>query len=108
MPGIAHAAPLLPDLLALVVVHARREIVEVGEALVAPVELHGGAQHHPGRFQDRDLGARGNRQCSDDTSAVARKCQRRVGEQRPGPRPMAASRRGPVTGVNGTAFSSFG
>ena len=42
----AELAPLLPDLLALVVAHRREEIREVAIALVAPVELHAFARDH--------------------------------------------------------------
>ena len=53
--GLGHLAPLLPDLLALLLLQAGQEVVEVGHPPVLPMKLHCVAQHHPCLFAGRHV-----------------------------------------------------
>ena len=105
--GVAHAAALLLDLLALVVVHARQEIVEIAIARVLPVELDAGAQHQAALPELVGL-LRGREQHVQRRRALLRGQRRRRRPAGAGAGGESASRRGPVAGVNGTAHSSLG
>ena len=49
--GLMHAATLRADILALLLFQRGQEVVEAGEARIAPVELHAVPQQHAGAAQ---------------------------------------------------------
>ena len=83
--GLADLAALLLQLLALLVVHAREEVVEVREAVVRPVELHRAPRHaaEPLELAGFGLGREEAVECVD--LRLAGELQRRTDEQRARP-----------------------
>ena len=49
--GFAHLAPLLADLLALVMRHGAEKLLEVLPVMIAPVKLHPASKHQPALLQ---------------------------------------------------------
>ena len=106
-------APLLPDLLASIVIERRQVVVEVAVAGVGPVELHTVADAHAQPGAQVGFGGGDEQQVQRRAAHVARAGlaqppQRVLEQRRPATRRAATSSRGPVAGVNGIAATSFG
>ena len=98
--GARDLRPFLADVLAMLVVHRREEVVEIGPAAaIAPVVLHVDARQPVGVEGRIASSARWKLTCADDQPACAHDRDDRRGQQRARASSSRASRRGPVTGV---------